>query len=133
MTLPQFSFSYSVHNAIISSCANRWPLMIDPQGQANKWIKNMEKSNKLEVIKMSDPTYLRTLENCIQVSDLIFSTSYLSFISTTDDRCHFQEMMPEWKCPISLCAFTVWKSMFDGKYWRGTGCHSGTSVTQTNF
>ena len=41
--------------------------MIDPQGQANKWIKNMEKSNKLEVIKLSDSNYLRTLENCIQV------------------------------------------------------------------
>ena len=41
--------------------------MIDPQGQANKWIKNMEKSNKLEVIKLSDGNYLRTLENCIQV------------------------------------------------------------------
>ncbi len=42
--------------------------MIDPQGQANKWVKNMERVNKLEVIKLSDPTYLRTLENCIQVS-----------------------------------------------------------------
>lgn len=48
-------------------CANRWPLMIDPQGQANKWVKNMEKVNKLEVIKQSDSNYLRTLENCIQV------------------------------------------------------------------
>jgi dynein heavy chain len=36
-------FSYSVDNAIIVKNANRWPLMIDPQGQANKWIKNMEK------------------------------------------------------------------------------------------
>ncbi len=41
--------------------------MIDPQGQANKWIKNMERANKLEVIKLSDPNYLRPLENCIQV------------------------------------------------------------------
>lgn len=40
--------------------------MIDPQGQANKWIKNMERANKLEVVKLSDPSYLRTLENCIQ-------------------------------------------------------------------
>ena len=48
--------------------ANRWPLMIDPQGQANKWVKNMEKPNSLQVIKLSDPTYTRTLENCIQVS-----------------------------------------------------------------
>lgn len=59
--------SFSVHNALIALCANRWPLMIDPQGQANKWIKNMEKSNKLEVIKQTDSNYLRTLENCIQV------------------------------------------------------------------
>ncbi|ELT89912.1 hypothetical protein CAPTEDRAFT_157693, partial [Capitella teleta] len=58
--------NFSVHNALIATCANRWPLMIDPQGQANKWIKNMEKSNKLEVVKMSDSNYLRTLENCIQ-------------------------------------------------------------------
>ena len=40
--------------------------MIDPQGQANKWIKNMEKSNSLQLIKLNDPDYVRTLENCIQ-------------------------------------------------------------------
>lgn len=46
--------------------ARRWPLMIDPQGQANKWIKNMEKTNSLHVVKLNDPDYVRTLENCIQ-------------------------------------------------------------------
>lgn len=40
--------------------------MIDPQGQANKWIKNSEKENQLSVIKLSDADYMRTLENCIQ-------------------------------------------------------------------
>lgn len=40
--------------------------MIDPQGQANKWIKNMEKTNSLHLIKLNDPDYVRTLENCIQ-------------------------------------------------------------------
>ncbi|XP_067685210.1 dynein axonemal heavy chain 3-like [Haliotis asinina] len=58
--------NYSVDNAIIVTSANRWPLMIDPQGQANKWIKNMEKANKLEVVKLSDPNYTRGLENCLQ-------------------------------------------------------------------
>ncbi|XP_069141245.1 dynein axonemal heavy chain 3-like isoform X4 [Argopecten irradians] len=58
--------NYSVENAIIVTSANRWPLMIDPQGQANKWIKNMEKANKLEIIKLSDPNYSRQLENCVQ-------------------------------------------------------------------
>lgn len=40
--------------------------MIDPQGQANKWIKNSEKENRLSVIKLTDTDYMRTLENCIQ-------------------------------------------------------------------
>ncbi|XP_071775394.2 dynein axonemal heavy chain 3 [Centroberyx gerrardi] len=58
--------SFSTDNGIIVSNSRRWPLMIDPQGQANKWIKNMEKANKLAVIKLSDGNYLRTLENSIQ-------------------------------------------------------------------
>ncbi|KAJ8047551.1 Dynein heavy chain 3, axonemal [Holothuria leucospilota] len=58
--------NFSTDNALIVTNANRWPLMIDPQGQADKWIKNMEKPNKLQVIKLSDPNYTRTLENCIQ-------------------------------------------------------------------
>jgi len=57
--------SFSIENGIIVENSNRWPLMIDPQGQANKWIKNMEKKN-LRVIKLTDPDYTRTLENCIQ-------------------------------------------------------------------
>lgn len=46
-------------------CSHR-PLMIDPQGQANKWVKNSEKDNNLSVIKLTDGDYMRTLENCIQ-------------------------------------------------------------------
>lgn len=40
--------------------------MIDPQGQANKWVKNSEKEKNLSVIKLSDADFMRTLENCIQ-------------------------------------------------------------------
>ena len=40
--------------------------MIDPQGQANRWVKNMEKANSLHIIKLSDADFVRTLENCIQ-------------------------------------------------------------------
>ena len=31
----------SVENGIIVQFSRRWPLFIDPQGQANKWVKNM--------------------------------------------------------------------------------------------
>ncbi|XP_067915582.1 dynein axonemal heavy chain 3-like [Heterodontus francisci] len=57
---------FSVDNAIIVTSAQRWPLMIDPQGQANKWVKNMEKSNKLHVSKCTESDCIRTLGNCIQ-------------------------------------------------------------------
>ena len=58
--------TFSVENAIMATTARRWPLMVDPQGQANKWIKNMEKANRLVVCKPSDPNLLRSLENAIQ-------------------------------------------------------------------
>ncbi|XP_031243962.1 dynein heavy chain 3, axonemal [Mastomys coucha] len=58
--------SFSIDNGIIVSNSRRWPLMIDPQGQANKWVKNMERTNKLSVIKFSDTNYVRTLENALQ-------------------------------------------------------------------
>ncbi|KAJ8333348.1 hypothetical protein SKAU_G00422440 [Synaphobranchus kaupii] len=58
--------SFSVDNGVIVSNSRRWPLMIDPQGQANKWVKNSEKDNNLSIIKLTDPDYMRTLENCIQ-------------------------------------------------------------------
>ncbi|XP_029937135.1 dynein heavy chain 7, axonemal [Myripristis murdjan] len=60
------SDSFSIDNGIIISNARRWPLMIDPQGQANKWVKNMEKANSLHIIKLTDANFVRTLENCIQ-------------------------------------------------------------------
>ena len=60
------SDSFSIENGIIISKSRRWPLCIDPQGQANKWIKNMEKDKKIAVSKLSDPDLLRTLENAIQ-------------------------------------------------------------------
>jgi len=58
--------NFSIDNAIITFNARRWPLMIDPQGQANKWIRNMEKDNHLHVIKLTDADFLRTLENAVQ-------------------------------------------------------------------
>lgn len=40
--------------------------MIDPQSYASNWIKNLEKENRLCVIQLSQPDYLRVLENAIQ-------------------------------------------------------------------
>lgn len=58
--------SNQVHMQYQNLMSSSRPLMIDPQGQANKWVKNLEKENKLSVIKLTDGDYMRTLENCIQ-------------------------------------------------------------------
>ena len=60
------SDSFSVDNGIIMSRSSQWPLLIDPQGQANKWVKNMERPRGLRLIKLSDADFLRTLENAVQ-------------------------------------------------------------------
>ncbi|XP_011502202.1 PREDICTED: dynein heavy chain 3, axonemal [Ceratosolen solmsi marchali] len=61
------SDKFSVENGIIIKIANRWPLMIDPQVQANKWIKKLEKENKLSVIKLTDSNYTRVIETAVQL------------------------------------------------------------------
>ena len=59
----------SIENGIIMFGSRKWPLMIDPQNQANKFIKRLgpEASEAgLETYKMSDGNLLRNLELGIQ-------------------------------------------------------------------
>ncbi|KAJ3267030.1 Dynein heavy chain 6, axonemal [Chytriomyces hyalinus] len=60
----------STENGILVTRGRRWPLMIDPQGQANRWIRSMEGSN-LKVIKLSDSKFLRSLENAVRTGQAI--------------------------------------------------------------
>ena len=57
---------FSVDNGVIVANARRWPLMIDPQGQAAKWVKNLEKESHLEVIRYTDPDYVSALQSAIE-------------------------------------------------------------------
>eukprot|EP01083_Nonionella_stella_P295388 1003967_1 len=54
---------FSCDNGVLVTKSDRWPLMIDPQIQANKWIKNMHP--KLVVV---DPKmeFMRVLEGAVQ-------------------------------------------------------------------
>ena len=56
---------HSIENATLLKHCRRWPLLIDPQEQASKWITQTEKDNGLKIVKASDPSYLRTLESAI--------------------------------------------------------------------
>ncbi|GBP22696.1 Dynein heavy chain 7, axonemal [Eumeta japonica] len=58
--------SFSTDNAIIQDNSMRWSLLVDPQQQANKWIKTMEKVNDLQIVKFTEGNYMKVIETCIE-------------------------------------------------------------------
>eukprot|EP00928_Gymnodinium_smaydae_P068046 TRINITY_DN5109_c0_g4_i2.p1 TRINITY_DN5109_c0_g4~~TRINITY_DN5109_c0_g4_i2.p1 ORF type:complete len:3873 (+),score=1233.23 TRINITY_DN5109_c0_g4_i2:1305-11621(+) len=57
--------SVSLNNGVMTVRGKRWPLMIDPQAQGNKWIKKKE-NKELKVLKITNPKMLLVLEGCIR-------------------------------------------------------------------
>ncbi|KAM8871594.1 dynein axonemal heavy chain 2 isoform 7-T7 [Synchiropus picturatus] len=60
------SDTFSTENGLIVTRGSRWPLMVDPQGQAVRWIKRMEMSRGLKVVDPQVPDYLGVLQDAIQ-------------------------------------------------------------------
>lgn len=57
----------SIQNGILTTQASRFPLCIDPQMQALKWIKEKEtRTKKLTVQTFNDSDFIKYLELCIQ-------------------------------------------------------------------
>jgi dynein heavy chain len=63
------SDGFSIENAIITQKTQRWPLYIDPQGQANKWIRAMGKEHGVKILKFSEDKYLKFLEGAIRMGN----------------------------------------------------------------
>lgn len=61
------SDDFSTENGIIVTTSSRWPLIIDPQCQAMKWIKNKERINDLQIIDFGQTDYVRVLETAVQM------------------------------------------------------------------
>ena len=60
--------SFSIDNAIILTKSLRWGLIIDPQEQASRWIRNMEDDKAhLKVVKQTDDHFLKLLSTAIQL------------------------------------------------------------------
>jgi len=72
--------SISIDNAIMLNRSSLWPLMIDPQSQANKWVKQSEGPNGLKVIKLTQATFVRTIENAIQFGSPVLLENVLESI-----------------------------------------------------
>ena len=46
--------------------ARRWPLLIDPQAQANKWLRGMLDQVGLRILRPTDSHFLRTIETSVR-------------------------------------------------------------------
>jgi dynein heavy chain, axonemal len=57
----------STENAIILANSRNWPLLIDPQGQANAWVRNIHKNDNLQLCKASSDKFMKTVENAIRL------------------------------------------------------------------
>uniref|UniRef100_A0A8C7M552 Uncharacterized protein n=1 Tax=Oncorhynchus kisutch TaxID=8019 RepID=A0A8C7M552_ONCKI len=69
----------STENALIVKNGPHWPLLIDPQGQATRWISSME-GVRLRKMLASDPNYMKTVERAIRMGDAVLIQDVLENI-----------------------------------------------------
>ena len=74
------SDTFSTENGVLVSRGNRWPLMIDPQGQAKKWIKNMEGTRGCKILSQNSDNMMRNMENAIQFGNPVLLQDILEVI-----------------------------------------------------
>lgn len=70
----------SIESAIIINRSSRWPLIIDTQGQALNWIKNLESKRKLIVTNFRDGDFMRKLENAVRFGIPAVCQNHFKFI-----------------------------------------------------
>jgi len=56
----------SIDSGVIVMNARRWPLLIDPQAQANKWLRGMLDTVGLRVLRLGDANFVRTVEGSVR-------------------------------------------------------------------
>jgi dynein heavy chain len=61
----------SINSAIIVAKTLQNPMMIDPQLQASRWIKNMLKQSELVHLKMGSDTFIKLLESALRMRNPI--------------------------------------------------------------
>ncbi|KNE55648.1 hypothetical protein AMAG_01535 [Allomyces macrogynus ATCC 38327] len=55
----------SIQNGIVVTRGSRYPLLIDPQGQAKSWIRNREEQNKLQITNLNHKYFRSHIEECV--------------------------------------------------------------------
>ena len=75
----------SIENGSIISNCKRWPLLIDPQVQGIKWLRQKEEENGLEVFQLNQKGWLRKVEQAISNGNVIIIENLGEDIDATMD------------------------------------------------
>ncbi|XP_058249288.1 dynein axonemal heavy chain 11 [Hemibagrus wyckioides] len=60
----------SAENAVILTCSQRWPLLVDPQQQASKWLRNLYGPG-LKVLQHGEKRYLDAIEQALVFGEVV--------------------------------------------------------------
>merc|ERR1712032_1488138 len=56
---------FSTENGVLATRGRRFPLLIDPQDQGNKWVRKMEAPRNIKIFDPNSKDIMRTLERSI--------------------------------------------------------------------
>lgn len=76
---------FSTENGIIMENSSRYSLFIDPQNQANQWLKEMERNNDLHVVKFFQKDYMKKIEFCLEQGHPVLIESILETLDAPLD------------------------------------------------
>jgi len=86
--------------------------MVDPQGQANRWTKNVEKDSKLLVIKLTDPDYMRTLENCVTFGNPLLLENIGEELDSSLEPLLLRQTFKQSQTPLTALFFKfIWNGL----------------------
>jgi len=98
------SDSVSLENGVLVTQAERWGLCIDPQEQANKWLKNMYKHEDMRQITFATDNWLRSVTDCVyNGKPLLIEDLHESIDPAIDSILLHQEFLDEdgtWKIKL---------------------------------
>lgn len=74
----------SSENAMILTNSSRWPLIIDPQLQGIKWIKN-KYGQDLRVLRLTQKNYLDKIEHAIANGEIVLLENIMEMVDAVLD------------------------------------------------
>lgn len=75
----------SIENGSIILNCKRWPLLIDPQGQAIKWLRQKEECNNVQVFQLNQKGWQKKVETAITQGQVIIIENIGENIDATLD------------------------------------------------